>query len=286
MDINLENKNLEPSERQEILTLLHMQNPNISNDLEQMWYLLNRVWHNMGCDNKHLDWEKIGKFYAHPVWILNGLFIESHELSLHIRKAIAQYIASLNPKRVCDYGGGFGSLAKEIAKLCPHTQIDIYEPFPSSYGKKCVEEFSNVAFVSTLKENYYDCLVSTDVLEHVDNVLHTFESMLVSLTIGGKALIGNCFYPVIECHLPKHFHYRYTFRYIATMMGVSYNGSVEGTEYVEIYTKHKKSRVNFTTKLAGGGSKCLFAIMPILKPILKPLLKVLKHFASHTKDSK
>ncbi|WP_334093002.1 hypothetical protein [Helicobacter typhlonius] len=36
----------------------------------------------------------------------------------------------------------------------------------------------------------------------------------------------------------------------------------------------------------GGGSKCLFAIMPILKPILKPLLKVLKHFASHTKDSK
>ena len=79
--------------------------------------------------------------------------------------------------------------------------------------------------------------------------------MLVSLTIGGKALIGNCFYPVIECHLPKHFHYRYTFRYIATMMGVSYNGSVEGTEYVEIYTKHKKSRVNFTTKLAGGGEQ-------------------------------
>ena len=38
------------------------------------------------------------------------------------------------------------------------------------------------------------------------------------------------------------------------MMGVSYNGSVEGTEYVEIYTKHKKSRVNFTTKLAGGGA--------------------------------
>ena len=58
MNINLENKNLEPSERQEILTLLHMQNPNISDDLEQMWYLLNQVWHNMGCDNKHLDWKK------------------------------------------------------------------------------------------------------------------------------------------------------------------------------------------------------------------------------------
>jgi len=35
------------------------------------------VWDDYGCDNKNLNWENIGKFYSHPVWLLNGLFIET-----------------------------------------------------------------------------------------------------------------------------------------------------------------------------------------------------------------
>jgi len=31
------------------------------------------IWDDYECDNKKLDWEKIGKFYSHPVWLLNGL---------------------------------------------------------------------------------------------------------------------------------------------------------------------------------------------------------------------
>lgn len=255
MNIDLTNKDLQSDERKEIEILLSMQNPQISDDLEQMWYLIDLVWDNMGCDNSNLDWEKIGAFYAHPVWLLNGLFIESHNLSLSIRKAIAQYIAIQGFERICDYGGGFGSLAKEIALLCPKVQIDIYEPFPSQYGKKCIEAFDNIRFVSTLEKNAYDCLLSTDVLEHVDDVLKTFESMLSCLKIGGKALIGNCFYPVIKCHLPKHFHYRYTFKHIAKMMGVTYNGYIEGAEYVQIYSKYKDSQVNLAVRLAGGGEQ-------------------------------
>ena len=62
MNIDLTNKNLQSDERKEIEILLSMQNPQISDDLEQMWYLIDLVWDNMGCDNSNLDWEKIVEF--------------------------------------------------------------------------------------------------------------------------------------------------------------------------------------------------------------------------------
>lgn len=254
MTINLQEKNLTEQERLGVEQLLQSQNPNIADDLEQIWYLLNKTWQDMGCDNKNLNWDTIAQFYAHPVWLLNGLFIETHELSMQIRKNIALYISQQGFKRICDYGGGFGTLAREIAQICPDIEIDIYEPFPSEYGKKCIENFANIHFVDELKKDYYDCLVSTDVLEHVDNVLETFNIMLESLQIGGKALIGNCFYPVIDCHLPKHFHFRYTFKHIATLMGATHIGDIQGAEYVQIYHKSKPTRVNLAVKLAGGGA--------------------------------
>lgn len=276
MTINLQEKDLTEQERLGVERLLESQNPNITDDLEQIWYLLNKTWQDMGCDNKNLNWDTIAQFYAHPVWLLNGLFIETHELSMQIRKNIALYISQQGFKRICDYGGGFGTLAREIAQICPDIEIDIYEPFPSEYGKKCIENFANIHFVSELKKDYYDCLVSTDVLEHVDNVLETFNIMLESLQIGGKALIGNCFYPVIDCHLPKHFHFRYTFRHIATLMGVAYIGDIQGAEYVQIYHKTKPTRVNLAVKLAGGGSKCLFPLLNMVRFVLRPCVRLLR----------
>ncbi len=255
MTINLQEKNLTEQERLGVEQLLQSQNPNIADDLEQIWYLLNKTWQDMGCDNKNLNWDKIAQFYAHPVWLLNGLFIETHDLSMQIRKNIALYISQQGFKRICDYGGGFGTLAREIAQICPDIEIDIYEPFPSEYGKKCIADFANIHFVDELKKDYYDCLISTDVLEHVDDVLETFNTMLESLQIGSKALIGNCFYPVIDCHLPKHFHFRYTFKHIATLMGVTHIGDIQGAEYVQIYHKSKPTRVNLAVKLAGGGEQ-------------------------------
>ncbi|WP_238700373.1 class I SAM-dependent methyltransferase [Helicobacter jaachi] len=259
MQIDLENKGLTPKEKQELTLLLDSVNPRITDDLEQIWYLIDKAWNDMGCDNKELDWEKIGLFYAHPVWLLNGLFIEQHALSMHIRDSIAHYIATHivgdRKLRICDYGGGFGTLSREIARLCPQAHIDIYEPFPSQYGKACIAAFSNITFVDKLQNETYDCLVCTDVLEHVDDVIGCFKGMLDSVKVGSSVLIGNCFYPVIACHLPKHFHFRYTFKLIAKTMGLKFEGVVSGASYVEIYTKVKPTRVSFITKLTGGGEQ-------------------------------
>ena len=126
MTINLQEKNLTEQERLGVEQLLQSQNPNIADDLEQIWYLLNKTWQDMGCDNKNLNWDTIAQFYTHPVWLLNGLFIETHEISMQIRKNIALYISQQGFKRICDYGGGFGTLAREIAQICPDIEIDIY----------------------------------------------------------------------------------------------------------------------------------------------------------------
>ena len=282
--IDLDKAGLDPKDKIALQELLDSQDPNISDDVEQMWYLLNKVWEEMGCDNKNLDWEKIGAYYAHPVWILNGLFTQYDKLSFSIRESIARYIADKCSKqknscdekyRICDYGGGFGTLAGEIAKVCPNAQIDIYEPFPSVYGKKYIQNFANVKFVDTLESGRYDCLVSTDVLEHVDDPMATFGEMLVSLKPGGEALIGNCFYPVIECHLPKNFHFRYTFDFLARFFGLKKLGNIKGAEYVQIFIKTTQA----SKILIGGGaalSKAIYPFILALEP-LRPLARYVKH---------
>ena len=112
--------------------------------------------------------------------------------------------------------------------------------------------------------------------EHVDNVLETFNTMLESLQVGGKALIGNCFYPVIDCHLPKHFHFRYTFKHIATLMGVTYIGNIQGAEYVQIYHKSKSTQASLAVKLAGGGSRCLFPLLNMVRFVLRPCVRLFR----------
>ncbi|WP_394954183.1 class I SAM-dependent methyltransferase [uncultured Helicobacter sp.] len=274
IDIDLDKIELEPKDRAALQALLDSQDPNISDDVEQMWYLVNQVWEEMGCDNKKLDWDKIGAYYAHPVWILNGLFTQYDKLSFSIRESIARYIASKNFEKICDYGGGFGTLAGEIAKVCPNAQIEIYEPFPSVYGKKYIQNFANIRFVDVLEPEKYDCLVSTDVLEHVNDPMTTFGEMLDSLKPGGEALIGNCFYPVIECHLPKNFHFRYTFNFLARFFGLKKLGNIKGAEYVQIFIKSRKA----SEILIGGGvalSKAIYPFILALEP-LRPLARICK----------
>ena len=128
MNIDLSNINLTAAERDEIEKLLKRQNPNLKDDLEQMWYLMDLVWDDFGCNNKDLDWERIAKFYSHPVWLLNGLFIEQHDVSMGHRHAISDWIVTKDFKSILDYGGGFGTLARLIAQKEPQLQVYIYEP--------------------------------------------------------------------------------------------------------------------------------------------------------------
>lgn len=233
MNIDLEDKNLTKFEKTEIKALLDRQDVNIQDGLKQMWHLLDLVWDDYGCDNKSLNWEKISKFYNHPVWILNGLFIEQHDVSMAYRLAIASWVIGNNFNNVIDYGGGFGTLARLIAKRDHNINVHIYEPHPSKFGMKRLAEYQNIHITNKIGAGF-DCLISTDVLEHVPDPLQHFAEMINSVKLGGYLILANCFDEVIKCHLPSTFHLKYTFEFFAKIMGLRLIEKLE-EGYVQIY---------------------------------------------------
>ena len=241
MNILLNDKNLLKYEKEEIKNLLARQDDTISSDLEQIWYLVDQIWDDCDCDNVSLDWEKIGNFYSHPVWLLNGLFIENHTASMEIRYAISDWITNKQFNCVVDYGGGFGTLARLIAEKNNNLRVDIYEPHPSKFGLKRTSEITNINIVNHLANNY-DCLVSTDVLEHVSDPIKDFLVMTESVKIGGYLIIANCFYPVVKCHLPQNFHLRHTFDLFTNLMGLEIIGNLEGS-HATIYRKVENKKI-------------------------------------------
>lgn len=194
----------------------------ISNEptVEQIHQLIDEAWRICGCDNAHPRPEQLAVFYRDPVWLLNGMFIEQHDISMRHRRAIAGAVARLAPSRVADFGGGFGTLARLLASAHPECHIDICEPYPPRHGRESCLLYPRISFTTKLFSDYYDVLISTDVLEHVEDPLRCLASMVDSVHLGGHLFIANCFYPVVACHLPSTFHLRYTFDDFCAALGL------------------------------------------------------------------
>jgi SAM-dependent methyltransferase len=177
-------------------------------ELETIWALMDEAWDECGCDPRVMD-ERITTFYGHPVWLLNGLFVEQHQPSLENRRAFAGYVAGLDPSRVADFGGGYGTLARMIGELCPDAEVHIAEPSPHPAAVALAEQTPNVRYVPELV-GLYDVLVATDVFEHVPDPLSLVEATAAHLRPGGVYVMANNFFPVIKCHLPSTFHFRWS----------------------------------------------------------------------------
>lgn len=240
--MNLDKINLPEKDKKSIESILS-ESPHNPPLLEDIWELMDSIWDGIGCDNENPDCDKINEFYAHPIWLLNGMFIEQDELSMQHRNVISDWIIKNNFKNVLDYGGGFGTLARTIARKNSIISVDIYEPYPSEYALLKVKDYSNIHFINTIDEKY-DCLVSTDVLEHVPDPLKLFSEIVESVKINGYLIIANHFYPVIKCHLPSTFHLRYTFRIFAHTMGLHIVGPCEGS-HATIYQKKEDIALNW-----------------------------------------
>jgi len=193
--------------------------------LEQMWLCMDIIWDQLGCDNKVLDPNKIDAFYRHPVWLLNGLFIEQDSESLRNRAIISEWIANRRVGRVADFGGGFGTLARMIAARCPQARIDVVEPFPHPLAVAKSSQFENISYRAALSDEY-DLIVAMDVFEHVPDPLRLLCETTRHLKRGGIYLTANCFYPVIKCHIPATFHFRRSWKLTIMMMKLRYLESV------------------------------------------------------------
>lgn len=233
---------LTPVERTAIDELLVEVGPELS--LEQIWQMLDQAWQACGCSNRRLEPERLASFYRDPVWLLNGMFIEQHAVSMGHRRSITEAVAALAPQRVVDFGGGFGTLARLMAAALPHAEIAICEPYPPRHGIETCRPFSNICFVPELDRRVYDVLVSTDVLEHVSDPLALLAAMVEAVRPRGHLLIANSFYPVIQCHLPSTFHLRHSFDQFCSELGLEVLGNCEGS-HATIYRRCRMQAPNW-----------------------------------------
>jgi SAM-dependent methyltransferase len=216
--INLERYSLSGRDLATIEELLSKTGRNIG--LQDLYRLMDEVWLACGCDANYYDEAKYNSFYRHPIWLLNGIFIEQHGESLDHRSAIAEAIRAKESAKVLDFGGGFGTLARMIATAHPECIVDIWDPFPPQHGIEACAAYPGISFVSSPRDNAYDALVCTDVLEHVHDPLALLADMVRKVKVGGVLIIYNCFYRVIQCHLPCTFHLLYTFDEFCLLIGL------------------------------------------------------------------
>jgi hypothetical protein len=172
--------------------------------IEEIWRLMDEPWFALGCNPMQFD-ERIRAFYLHPVWVLNGLFIEQDTDSLAHRRVFTDWVVKQAPARVADFGGGFGGLARLIGKALPKAEVDVVEPHPRPVAVAMAADTPNVRFLPSLSGEY-DLLIATDVFEHVPDPLGLCADTAAHLKVGGQYLIANCFAPIIQCHLPQHFY--------------------------------------------------------------------------------
>jgi SAM-dependent methyltransferase len=209
------------------LTLFETTSPS----LRQIWAAMDFAWDQIGIDNRNPDPVKLSEFYSHPIWLLNGLFIEQHEQSLKNRDAFAAWVESVAPGRVADFGGGYGTLARAIALRCPQSQVEVVEPYPRPEALRQSNGHENLAFPATL-EGEYDVIIATDVFEHVTDPVGLTHEVGSHLPIGGRFLIANHFAPSIKCHLPSTFHFNLSWGRVMKKLGFEKEERVSyGTVY-------------------------------------------------------
>ena len=200
--------------------------------LQQLWQLMDERWQAHSCDPLQID-DRVMAFYRHPVWLLNGLFIEQDPQSLANRHAFTERVAQLAPARVADFGGGFGGLARFIGAALPKASVEVVDPHPHPAAIALAEATPNVRFVPELVGEY-DLLIATDVFEHVPDPISLVASTATHLRIGGYYLIANCFYPVIACHLPQLFHLSIGWDHVMQAMGFKLHSKVQ---YGRVYER-------------------------------------------------
>jgi len=232
--IDLNKYQLTHHERQAIIKMLESVDGELN--LQSLWALMDEAWLDLGCAEHPLTQHYLDAFYRHPVWALNGIFIEQDEESMTHRRAFADALSSLNPRQVLDVGGGFGTLARIISERSPAASISILEPYPSQCMIKLCSANNQIRFVDQFEDGFYDILVCTDVLEHVTDPLRLLVKMISSVRVGGYLLIANCFEPVIACHLPSTFHLRYSFDDFCSRLGLRKLDSID-LPYGSMYQK-------------------------------------------------
>jgi 2-polyprenyl-3-methyl-5-hydroxy-6-metoxy-1,4-benzoquinol methylase len=240
--------------------------------VQWVWEELDHVWQLQNLDNKRpLVEQPIGAYYGHPVWLMNGIFTAIDPDSVAHRTAIARYLKLANVKSIADYGGGFGELALAVSHAIEDASVSIIEPYPSKFALERLRSEASIKFVSAPEACGYDAVIAQDVLEHVEDPLGFAYQIATSTHAGGKIIFANCFYSVIQCHLPATFHMRHTFPLIMNALGLHYLGRVEGAAHAQIFERvgelniNKARRIEAVSRVIGSPLNNAYAFLAQIK---------------------
>lgn len=220
MNINIKQFNLEYKEEQEINELIKLlpKNP----ESKDIWLLQDYFWDLYKCNAKIFNEERYGAFYSHPVWKLTSLFAENDNQTKFNRSQISKYLKKFGKVRLLDFGGGFGGLARSIASKNKLISVDVYEKYPNKTAIKMSEKFKNISFKNKIENEFYEVVISTDVIEHVHDPILFLRQLNKLIKVNGYLILAACFMPVCKCHLPKTFHLRYTLKLFCRLLGLKY----------------------------------------------------------------
>lgn len=252
--------NFEPETRQSLEALVKLIGT-ARPTLRQIWAAMDFIWDVVGADNQSPSEDALARFYSHPVWLLNGLFIEQHQLSLQHRDRFAYCIAEKNPSRVADFGGGYGNLARKIAARCPDASVEIVDPYPRLESQVVNSAFENVSFSPRLSGTY-DVIVATDVFEHVIAPIDLLFSIAKHVDADGYFLTANHFAPSIKCHLPRTFHLAQTWGVFMQMAGFELDTPIA---YGQMYRKNFDGELDGRVRRIEHLSKKIHNISPKIR---------------------
>ncbi|MCP5459187.1 MAG: methyltransferase domain-containing protein [Gammaproteobacteria bacterium] len=248
-------------------------------NIAQVWRLMDDEWERCGAGYDKDQLSAVRKFYDSPIWLLNGIFTECDTESVRHRDSIANWVAEQNPNLVVDFGGGYGALARKIAHICPYAKVVIIEPHPTDLARRLARDYTNLSFSSELPKNS-DIIIAQDVLEHLADPLAVCSSLIQATREGGYLITANCFYPVIKCHLPSTFHFRYSFSLIIPYLGCTYIGVVPEVNHAQIFKKASVRAVKYyRVKTLEYISRAVFPAFDFGVSIIKPIWRLVhKHY--------
>lgn len=269
--MNLDSYALDATQRQQIEAMLSRCKTSPPT-LVELWGLMDEAWQTIIGDSDVTE-QALARYYAHPVWLLNGIFSETDAESVRCREDMVRELAtrlSVTPT-ILDFGGGFGTLARAVSSALPGARVDILEPFPPAAALDLSTRHPGVRYISS-PELHYDAVVCTDVLEHMLDPIRALHDICEYTKPGGTVMFANGFRPYIKCHLASNMHLFYTFRLFAWLHGLSYKrrSSICHAEYYEKTADTKPAAA--TLSALTFFSKSLRPLSHLAVRILKPTL--------------
>lgn len=193
---------------------------------QQLCQILDRAWNELSGHKKQTDISNfLHEYYQHPVWLINAAFCESDRQTIEDRLAAVRLIAHARPRKILDFGGGIGTVSRLCATVLPQVEtIDLVDI--TEFRHTIASYLADFPKIRVLEEPDapYDAIVSTEVLEHLEDPVGAVIDINGLLKVGGAFAASWSFVPTIECHLPHNFHLHGLMPWIIRSLGFGFYG--------------------------------------------------------------